>query len=438
MQYSIFEGNLERLEQKLVRIQNKCKKYGADFHYEVVGEEFKEVKVDNKPQILRYVIVDVEGFAKVNGWEFIATIDHRDGGELNVIRQIVDIPVPERYWTSECYCEHCQTMRRRKDTFLVHNIETGEFKQVGRSCLRDFTGGYDADLAASYIAMYETLIESEEVGYGSGFTVNPYFPLETVLHMSKAIIAKTGFISTTTANEQGGPSSKSRLCELASVVLHGAAIDKYNKWLQEEGVLRFYETFNDDQYFEDMVKYYKENTDDSSYMMNMKAIFSSDYCKEKDFGYIVSAVACYDRELERREKKAIAEAKRVAESQLSQYVGEIKQKITFKVKSSVCVSSYEDNYGGYSYLYKFIDEDGNCYMWSTSNCLDSEKKLDTVTGTVKDHKEYKGLKQTWITRCKCTYKPKEEEHHEPAPYEGSAQEGFDLLWNYFEGKTAEA
>ena len=49
MQYSIFEGNLERLEQKLVRIQNKCKKYGADFHYEVVGEEFKEVKVDNKP-----------------------------------------------------------------------------------------------------------------------------------------------------------------------------------------------------------------------------------------------------------------------------------------------------------------------------------------------------------------------------------------------------
>ena len=43
MQYPIFEGNLERLEQKLVRIQNKCKKYDCSFTYEKIGEEFKEV-----------------------------------------------------------------------------------------------------------------------------------------------------------------------------------------------------------------------------------------------------------------------------------------------------------------------------------------------------------------------------------------------------------
>ena len=437
MQYSIFEGNLERLENKLVRIQNKCKKYGADFHYEVVGEEFKEVEVDGEIQTLRYVIVDVEGFAKVNGWEFVATIDHREA--RNVIRQIIDIEIPEQYWTCNSWCDHCQTIRPRKDTFLIHNVETGEFKQVGRSCLRDFTGGYDADLAAAYISMHEDLIEGEEVGEGPrGIYISPCFPLDTVLRMSKAIIAKTGFTSTTTAYEQGGSSSKSNLMELASVVLHGAAIDKYNRWLQEEGVLRFYETFQDDQYFEDMKKYYKDSTDESSYMQNMKTIFGSDYCKEKDFGYIVSAVFCYDRELERREKQAIAEAKRVSESQLSQYVGEIKQKVTFKVKSSTCVSSYQDNYGGYSYLYKFIDEDGNCFMWSTSTGPDDSRKLDTVTGTVKDHKEYKGLKQTWVTRCKCTYKPKEEKPQEPQKYEGSGQEGFDTFWNYVEGQAAEA
>lgn len=33
MTYKIFEGNLERLEKKLTRIANKCKKYGCDFRY---------------------------------------------------------------------------------------------------------------------------------------------------------------------------------------------------------------------------------------------------------------------------------------------------------------------------------------------------------------------------------------------------------------------
>ena len=41
MRYSIWEGNMESLMKKVTRIQNKCKKYGCDFHFEEVGEEFK-------------------------------------------------------------------------------------------------------------------------------------------------------------------------------------------------------------------------------------------------------------------------------------------------------------------------------------------------------------------------------------------------------------
>lgn len=41
MVYSILEANMERLEKKLTRIQNKCKRFGCSFTYEKVGEEFK-------------------------------------------------------------------------------------------------------------------------------------------------------------------------------------------------------------------------------------------------------------------------------------------------------------------------------------------------------------------------------------------------------------
>ena len=45
--YAIYEGNLERLEKKIQTIKNKCIKYGASFHYAVVGEEFRSYKDHN-------------------------------------------------------------------------------------------------------------------------------------------------------------------------------------------------------------------------------------------------------------------------------------------------------------------------------------------------------------------------------------------------------
>lgn len=44
MVYSILEANMERLEKKLTRIQNKCKRFGCSFTYEKVGEEFKTLE----------------------------------------------------------------------------------------------------------------------------------------------------------------------------------------------------------------------------------------------------------------------------------------------------------------------------------------------------------------------------------------------------------
>lgn len=100
MQYEIYEGNMERLKTKLTRIANKCKKYGCDFHYAEVGETFKPVK-DDKGILhdTRFVIVEVEGTAKINDWEFAATIDHTEAG--NIITGY-GIEIPERYYTAPC------------------------------------------------------------------------------------------------------------------------------------------------------------------------------------------------------------------------------------------------------------------------------------------------------------------------------------------------
>ena len=73
------------------------------------------------------------------------------------------------------------------------------------------------------------------------------------------------------------------------------------------------------------------------------------------------------------------------------------------------VSWYETQYGTMN-VYTFVDDDGNVYVWKTSKdmgyCVNgywqvSEKGSRlTLTGKIKDHKEYKGVKQTMLTRCK--------------------------------------
>ena len=161
MRYAIYEGNMERLDKKMARIQNKCRKYGCDFRCEEVGEEFRELKDDNGcTYTARFVIIEAEGVAVVSGWRFIASVEHTSKG--NIINRACDIEIPERYYTGQPMCEHCNSRRGRKDTYIVMNEETGEFKQVGKSCLKDFTNGMSATVVAQYIAAFDDLIKGEE------------------------------------------------------------------------------------------------------------------------------------------------------------------------------------------------------------------------------------------------------------------------------------
>lgn len=62
-----------------------------------------------------------------------------------------------------------------------------------------------------------------------------------------------------------------------------------------------------------------------------------------------------------------------------------------------------DSQFGVMYIYRFVDADGNVYIWKTSNYIaDLEKKNVNIRGTVKDNSEYKGEKQTVLTRCKIS------------------------------------
>lgn len=89
----------------------------------------------------------------------------------------------------------------------------------------------------------------------------------------------------------------------------------------------------------------------------------------------------------------------------SGHVGQVGDKLTVKV-TYIHTASWENGYGGYwnsgvTNLHTFKDAEGNVYTWKTSKFIEADYgTVFTLIGIVKEHSEYKGIKQTVMTRCK--------------------------------------
>jgi hypothetical protein len=113
-----------------------------------------------------HVFVVLQGAAPVlAGWALTAIVEHQ-GGAITV--QAVGEPGerldPQAFATGRC--EHCDLRRRRTRTFVVVHVDSGEMRQVGSGCLRDFVGGHDPERAcrqAEYLALARNELKGAEV-----------------------------------------------------------------------------------------------------------------------------------------------------------------------------------------------------------------------------------------------------------------------------------
>lgn len=124
--------------------------------------------------------------------------------------------------------------------------------------------------------------------------------------------------------------------------------------------------------------------------------------------YTTDEAGIYDWRFQKNEyldKIHEAEDKLRAAESPSEYVGQVGDKIQLTL-TYTHTAAWENSYGGYwsnnvTFLHTFKDENGNVFTWKTGNCIEADygDKL-VVKGTIKDHNEYKGIKQTVLTRCK--------------------------------------
>lgn len=111
-----------------------------------------------------------------------------------------------------------------------------------------------------------------------------------------------------------------------------------------------------------------------------------------------------ERRKAEEERKAKEEALRKqieAEKKISQFIGEAGQKL--EIKAKYIGSPFFESVYGRTYIHQFKDENGNKIVWKSGTkpeVLSEENQMVILKGTVKEHSEYKGEKQTTMTRCK--------------------------------------
>lgn len=405
--FRVPEVNMPEFNARMDKLRKRADKLGVEpVSSEIIGEFFVEDRerkvhefsgeVTETTKLTKYFEIRVSGAApKLAGWTFVATIQHEAEG--NILRTVQTwtgvLPEVFRNAVSE-NCDHCHTRRIRRDTYVLLS-DAGEYKQVGRTCLRDFLGHVSPEHVAEWAEVLSDLRGYLTGGF-NGLGGEVYVNLGEALEATAVIGRLHGFYS-----------------KAASIRLS-----------TEERSVTPTVTFVRNVYFPMTIQVGREardefeanvtdadrklaadarawaagiETPESDYEWNIRTIARSEAISYRSFGLAVSIVIVYKRNLE---KAAQDQATRTARK-ASEHFGIIGRRESFGL-TVVSTRTYESQYGTGT-LVMFRDIDGNFAKWFASGDVTdtfADGKTFVVKATVKDHTVYNERKETVLTRVK--------------------------------------
>ena len=395
--YLIPQCNMEVLQIRIDKLNKKAKKLNCEpITINTIGTiDKKPPRSINEPvtfseyEKIRYNQITITGNAPIiSNWELIASCEQKENGTL--IKTIPDKTYPEHY-REKLICEHCNSNRFRKYTFIVKNIITQEYKMVGKSCLKDFLGHVDPNF---YAEMLEMLIDPDMSEYEKFNKGETRIDTDFYLSFVAACIREKGWTSRTKAQETDYQAT----ADFAIESIHSKikpVRDRYGN------IIEYPEPNEYDIKLADNALNWAKNLTDlkNDYLYNINLLAHEQTIKYSDMGFVASIVSSYIRHIEKEIEK---ERKQTAQKEqgISEYVGEIKQRKDFTLTYTNSFS-YDTDFGT-TWIHKFLDTEGNIFIWKTNNGLYEVEQGNNVTlkGTIKDHVEYRGERQTHITRCK--------------------------------------
>jgi len=335
-----------------------------------------------------------------NGWTFAAVIEQIEGAPAHVLRcsPSFDGRVPDNFRTCDpTHCDHCRKHRNRSETFVVYHAETGEFKQVGRQCMKDFLGHDPAALVASFGYISDAVDALTECAGECGcvFRTARSWTVEYILKLAARVVAVDGWKSRSadpmkcTANTistylfLGGSTNDQRMAaEFAATYQTTARVESLHARVMARAEELKAKTLSDMT---------------SDYEANLWAIMHAGHCNSGHIGLVASMLAWAIKQ-----ENAEAAAKSSGFTN-SVHVGTVGERLR-DIPATVEFTKTIEGFYGATTIVKF-NAGGNLLSWFASGSVDMKAGDQvTLTGTVKSHEQdqYMGCPVTVLSRCKVT------------------------------------
>jgi len=406
--YRIPALNFPRLEAEVERMNKRAERNGLTPLTLTVVEEAPEIQhhqslgFDHHETVY---VVSVEGeIPRLEGWELVARIEPQketdeDTGE-NIVREVPGKECPAQYRTTNMGCDHCGVNVRRNHVWILHNESTGEYRQVGGSCFKDFFGGINPDAllrrAAAAIKFTDLVKEAQTERWGEGGK-NPVtvVPIEAFVTVVALLSRQLGFVTKSKATDSQ-PSTASiawDVCLYDGTDRIKELIEKH-KLVCEQG----------DIDLADRALVWAKGIDptaaSSTYLHDLGVACRQAYVTWRRAGYVASVLLAYER------NAAPPQAEAEPDKPESQHLGSPKERLIFENVTIERFTVYDTDYGEKTWI-KFVDPNGNVLTWRASGSpheqntrldwVETGKQL-TIKATVVEHDEYRGEKQTVINR----------------------------------------
>jgi len=321
----------------------------------------------------------------INGWQLVAVYDWEttDDG----IRTCYTTPVPgmmvplEHRDVESGQCDHCHSNRRRNKSMLVTKNFL-EFKVVGSTCVKDFLG-HKNPKALMDIYSFELSVRE--------YSEEEYFPLydredapltvKTVLTLAAMMVRMFSYVKT---NDYEHTPTAHRV---GSYMYPSTEDDK-------EFIKNNVPTVADELMGKNTAEWILEQSDAGDYMATLIKCVKAGAISYKRLGVLASAITVYKRATE----KAVAVN---TTPKANEWLGTKKDRLRGIIATVRMVRTIPGYNDGMTTIITLTTGIGNTLVWFSTTYPDvGVGDVWKFDGTVKDHNEFRGTRQTVITYVK--------------------------------------
>jgi hypothetical protein len=143
---------VEYLKKAIAKINKKALKMGCDL-LQLSFDNPHEYRTNENPwtghRMASPIVVEMidatltYNIPMIEGYELVATLDIFNGenGNTVLVSPVPEKTVPEQWLNATSIkCDHCGQNRYRTHSILLKHTESGEYKEVGSTCVKDFFG----------------------------------------------------------------------------------------------------------------------------------------------------------------------------------------------------------------------------------------------------------------------------------------------------------